>query len=201
MPSLIVAGAASDSLAIASGNDGALTLQTGPSGAKVNALSFTSDGTPTFLKARGGVAQIQTFQTGALATGTTAIPQDDTIPQITEGDQYMSQAITPINAGSMLEITVTLVGTAGAGNSATVALFQDATANALKAVSVGIAANVTPAIVVFTHYMTAGTTSPTTFRVRAGCVGPNTFTFNGASSARLMGGVMASSITIKEYLP
>jgi hypothetical protein len=50
MPNLITAGGASDSLAIESSNDGALTLRTGPSGAKVNALAFASDGTPTFLK-------------------------------------------------------------------------------------------------------------------------------------------------------
>lgn len=48
MPTIITAGGASDGLGVAAGNDGALTLQTGPSGAKVNALAFGSDGTPVF---------------------------------------------------------------------------------------------------------------------------------------------------------
>ena len=201
MPTIITAAGASDSLAITAGNDGALTIQTGPSGGKVNAITFASDGTPTFLKARGGVAQIQVLQTGAVATGAVAIPQDDTVPQNTEGTEFMSQAITPVNAGSLLEITVVFIATAGAGNSITAALFQDSTASAIKAASIGIAANTTPGTLVFKHYMVAGTTSPTTFKVRGGCTGANTMTFNGASSARLLGGVMASSLTIKEYLP
>jgi hypothetical protein len=48
--------------------------------------------------------------------------------------------------------------------------------------------------------MTAGTTSETTFRVRAGPSNTTyTLTFNGYNSARYFGGVMASSITITEF--
>jgi hypothetical protein len=48
-----------------------------------------------------------------------------------------------------------------------------------------------------THYMTAGTTSATTFKVRGG-VNAGTLTFNGEVGARLFGGVCASSITVTE---
>jgi U3 small nucleolar RNA-associated protein 20 len=51
----------------------------------------------------------------------------------------------------------------------------------------------------FSHYMTAGTTSSTTFRVRAGAAGAATTTFNGTAGARKFGGVASSSITITEY--
>jgi len=82
----------------------------------------------------------------------------------------------------------------------TTALFQDSTANALAAMvlksgdtQTGFGPNV------FTHYMTAGTVSETTFKIRAGVnASGGTFTFNGNSGSRLMGGVMASSITITE---
>ena len=51
MPStLITAGDVTTSLVYTGGNDNTLTLQTGPSGAKVNAAVIASDGTPTFLK-------------------------------------------------------------------------------------------------------------------------------------------------------
>jgi hypothetical protein len=50
----------------------------------------------------------------------------------------------------------------------------------------------------FTHYMAAGTTSATTFKVRIGAVTSGTITFNGIGSARKLGGVLASSITITE---
>lgn len=57
MPSLITAGGLTVGAQIVSATDGALTLQTGPDGSKVNALAFASDGTPTFLKQPS--AQIQ----------------------------------------------------------------------------------------------------------------------------------------------
>jgi len=50
----------------------------------------------------------------------------------------------------------------------------------------------------FTHFMTAGTTSETTFRFRAGGHTTAQVTFNGYGAARFYGGVMASSITITE---
>jgi hypothetical protein len=51
--------------------------------------------------------------------------------------------------------------------------------------------------------MVAGTTSSTTFKARAGRdgSGAGTLTINGAATARLLGGVMASSITIMEVTP
>lgn len=146
------------------------------------------------------VAQIVNVEVGTVATGTTVIPYDNTIPQNTEGDQYMSLAITPTNAASTLIISVVLFGSNGASPRNTVALFQDATANALAAASLGGVSALTTGCT-FTHKMTAGTTSATTFKVRAGPNGAATFTFNGESAAQLYGGVFASSITVTEVLP
>jgi hypothetical protein len=141
--------------------------------------------------------QVVNTQTGAVATGTTVIPDDDTIPQITEGDEYMTLAITPKSATNKLKIEVVVFGDCSTNNSQQVAaLFQDTTANAL---AVGSMAGVNNVInpIVFTHYMDAGTTSATTFKVRAGGAA-GTFTFNGKNEARKYGGVIASSITITE---
>lgn len=146
------------------------------------------------------LAQIQSSQVSTVATGATIIPFDNTIPQITEGDQYMTLTITPTNAASLLEIDVVVnVSNSAATNIAT-ALFQDATANALKAVVVN-QSNATGQVTYgFKHIMTSGTTSATTFRIRCGAP-TGTTTFNGTAGAQIFGGVMASSITIKEYLP
>lgn len=148
------------------------------------------------------VVQIVTTQTGAVATGTTAVPTDDTIPQNTEGDEYMTLGVTPTNAAHKLRIDVVLFGTASANNKwNTVGLFQDSTADAL-AVGASFQTLATAGMPVsFSHIMTAGTTSATTFKVRAGTQGSATFTFNGQSGGRLWGGVIASSITITEYVP
>ena len=152
---------------------------------------------------RVGVQQVVATQIGAVATGTTVIPLDDTIPQITEGDEYMTAAITPMSATSKLLIEVVFNFAINNANVVSMALFQDATANALRAVG-DAPPNISgttnfPGQMMLRHEMTSGTTSATTFRVRAGTSsGGGTVTFNGASAARLYGGVMASSITITE---
>ena len=48
--SIITSGDASAGMVIAPGSDGTLVLQSGPSGAKVNSVSFATDGTPTLIK-------------------------------------------------------------------------------------------------------------------------------------------------------
>ena len=152
----------------------------------------------------GKLLQTVNIETGAVATGTTILPGDDTIPQITEGNEYMTLAITPQSATSKLiiEVTAVLASNAAAGNILAAALFQDSTANALAVVSMPTAA-APPSTLSFRHVMTSGTTSSTTFRVRAGCgiAGTTVFNGNGGSAARLFGGVMASSIVITEVLP
>ena len=156
-------------------------------------------------QARGGLrqlAQIQSVTTSTVTTGTTAIPFDNTIPQITEGDQYMSQAITPTNINSTLEIDVVInLSNSNAAQNISAALFQDATANALKAATTNQNAATGQVTLAFKHTMTAGTISSTTFRVRGGAGTGATTTFNGQAGGQIFGGVMASSITIKEYLP
>jgi hypothetical protein len=143
--------------------------------------------------------QVRT-ETGAEASGSTSLPYDDTIPQSTEGDQYMSLAITPQSSSSRLVIEVVFNGALSTGGSLIAALFQDATASALAvATSVGNPVNNDSMQVVLKHNMTSGTTSSTTFKVRVGGSLGGTVTFNGASAARLFGGAFASSIIITEY--
>ena len=45
--------------------------------------------------ATGVPVQMASVGYSAVATGTTALPQDDTIPQNTEGTEFLSVAITP----------------------------------------------------------------------------------------------------------
>lgn len=163
---------------------------------KTNASGVMSFGTPT-----GMLVQRVSTETGAVATGTTAIPFDDTIPQNTEGDQYMSLSITPTSSSNILVIDVCVAELCNTNASIAlmVALFQDSTANAL-AVSVQSEANASFSHAFkFTHIMTAGTTSSTTFKVRAGGSTGATTTFNGSAGGRKFGGVLASSIMIREY--
>jgi hypothetical protein len=144
----------------------------------------------------GSVLQVVNFQTGAMATTTTTTPVDNTIPQITEGGQFLSLAITPISATSKLLFEIILMVSTSGANATIVALFQGATANAIAAAvtNSGATLNTTAAL---NYFMTSGTTSSTTFTVRAG-PSAGTLTVNGNSGARFLGGVQYSSITITE---
>lgn len=148
----------------------------------------------------GSTVQIVNTITGAFSSGTTAIPLDDTIPQITEGTEFMTLAITPTSATNKLLIHVlACIGSGSAEVNVNGALFQDATANALATVSLSTAtAGSRIENMSIIYYMTAGTTSSTTFRFRAGDNGGNTTNFNGFGGSRKFGGTMASSITISE---
>lgn len=147
----------------------------------------------------GTVVAVSNTQTGAVNTGSTQIPRDDTIPQNTEGDQYMSLAHTPQNAANLLKIEVVWNGAVNASVGLGMALFKDSDAGALAATWMSPPGADNGAQLVFTHYMAAGGTSSITFKVRVGpCGGAGTVTFNGRSAARLFGDKMPSSITITE---
>ena len=129
-----------------------------------------------------------------------ATPNDDTIPQQTEGTEALTCTITPHNANNILEIRFV-------GNFAnpqpiitTTALFQDATADALTATG---QAHTHTGTSYLHHFMTAGTTSATTFKIRMGYgsgSGQNNLNASeDVSVTRLFGGSSISSITIFEY--
>lgn len=167
----------------------------------LSAISTTTTRTlslPNFNQNFWTVQQVRAI-TGAVATGTTVLPVDDTIPQNTEGDQYLTLSITPKNASNMLVIECVFNYAGSVSSSPGMALFQDSTANALAAVWDSITGTSTASKLILTYYMPAGTTSATTFKIRAGLNTAGTLTFNGGSSARIFGGVMASSLIITEY--
>jgi hypothetical protein len=138
---------------------------------------------------------------GAVATGTTTLPADDTIPQNTEGTQFLSVSITPSSATNILDIEVSVMVAASAIVHISAALFQDSTANALAARSQKALAAGDLMQITFMHSMVAGTTSATTFKVRIGGSGASTITLNGFSGGRIFGGVSASIIRVTERLP
>ena len=159
-----------------------------------------SDGTDVkYGYPSGSLVQVVTAQDGAVATGTTTMPDDDTIPQNTEGDEYITLSITPKNTNNKLVITYNGVSDNGGSSISIVALFQDSTANALAAVRMNDSTSVsTGGGRTLVHTMTAGTTSATTFKIRIGSPTAGTTTFNGTGGARKFGGACASTLTIME---
>jgi hypothetical protein len=147
----------------------------------------------------GSVVQVVNYQTGAYATAVNPIiPNDDTLPQVSEGAQFLTLAITPTSATNALFILAQMDFTTDSTYIGCVALFSSAGNDALKATQHAISGNTLFPVISLAHYMVAGTTSTLTFTVRAGQTGNNNFYLNGYSGARKLGGAKISSITIAE---
>lgn len=134
-----------------------------------------------------------------VATGTTTVPLDNTVPQNTEGDQYMSLAITPKSSSNILNIKVIFNGSCTAVTYVVLGLFQDSTASAISSTFVSSDIVHGTFQINLNYNMTAGTTSATTFKVRVGPSTAATVTFNGYNTNAYLGGTINSTIVIEEY--
>ena len=162
----------------------------------------TETGTLRTTVSTGTVLQVVSSSTGAFATGTTQIPIDNTIPQNTEGTEFMTLAITPRSATSKLKIEVIMQTSNSVASWCIVALFQDSIANALATGWGYIDTATAGDCVTIVHYMTSPGTGTYTFKVRGGPAAASTFGINGqAGVAARYGGTLASSITITEVVP
>jgi len=176
-------------------------------------VSLISDGANWLIISGGGgsgsqiVQTVKTESTVAI-TGIGVFPADDTIPQNNEGVEFITRAITPTDVNNILIIEATLHINPDSSYSSTtvIALFQDATANALSAVVFGPNGASTPFNTVYLRYeMVAGTTSATTFKIRAArspSQASNSITINGvANNVRRYGGILVSTLKITEKTP
>ena len=147
--------------------------------------------------------QIVSSLSGTSQTGTTVMAVDNTTPQITEGDEYYSLAITPASSSNILEITCQLqIENNGGARLLSAALFNtdSHSTNALA-----VAADYAPTggrmhRLVFTHVMTAPSGSSTTFKLRAGAETSGTTGINRHNAGAFYNGLMRSGIIIKEYV-
>lgn len=196
----------------------AITLLTSvPSGAGVIPAANLGSGTPDstyFLRGdqvwtltsslitasnalSGSVIQTVNTTTSSLVTCTGQMFIDDTIPQNTEGTEVLTRAITPNNASNILLIEFVGVFSSPVSAQIGVALFQDSTASAIAAVSDRQTSNDSQTVTLRWR-MVAGTTSSTTFKIRAGRDTADNLYVNGINGSRIFGGVASTSITIQE---
>ena len=150
--------------------------------------------------AGGKVLQVVHTESGAVATTTTIMPFDDTINTSSEGGEFFTLAITPANVSNKLIIqSVIHYSHSAASTFCTANLYQDSTAASISAIGSTMERVATDQTCISgLHYMTAGTTSATTFKLRAGGNNPGTYTLNGMSGNRKGGGTYFSGMTIWE---
>ncbi len=156
-------------------------------------------GGPSVGETSRRLVQTDTFWSSANTTGAGTVPFDNTIPQSTEGSQFLSMVYRPLRAENLLRITVAFnFSNDLSGGSQITNLFVNSEANARATV-------VQPGLVSTAIYgvrlsydMVAGTTSPITFALRSGGNVAGTTTMNGNAGANF-GGVLRSHITVEEY--
>lgn len=126
----------------------------------------------------------------------TAIPRDDTIPQVTEGTQILALTHTPQAATNRIRIACQGFCIAASGYAA-IALLRDgvcvqvgrATNNASWEVPIG-----------FDYEEAAGTTAPIAYTVRAGA-SSGAMRMNGLITGRLYGGAARTTLVLTELRP
>lgn len=152
------------------------------------------------MLAAGAVVQIVNTASGAMATGTTIIPSDNTIPQNTEGTALsaLDTTITPKAAGNKLVVQAIVNASASIAAQIIVAMFQDSGAGAVAVGDVTVAGTSYLGQVSVSFTTTAASTSATTFKLRYGPPGAATVTINGSAGAQLFGGTLVSSLTVTE---
>ena len=95
-------------------NESGNTITIGASGDTTNIIGTLQNNGAALT---GKIIQIVNVTDGTTATGTTLVPPDNTIPQNTEGTEFMTLAITPTNASNKLLIQVVIVGSLNITNN------------------------------------------------------------------------------------
>lgn len=196
---LIVASQAAGDLLYAAGATSWSRLAAGTSSQVLRGGTTPSWGTiPAAAQLPGTVVQVVNFQSGAVATGSTAFTVDANAPQNTYGTEFMTLAVTPNSATNKLKIDVVWIGARAGTDIVGIGLFQDSTVLGLASSYSSETQADEMLTLTFSHFMTAATAISTTFKVRVGSNSGSTMTFNGRLGAVLGGGTIASSITITE---
>jgi hypothetical protein len=149
------------------------------------------------------IKQIVYTEDARYISTTSSIPDDNTIPQNTEGAEYtqLATTITPLDASSNLIIEVYLPVVSSANNYATIALFEDSDTDCIG-VSVGYSGGSASIVcdLSLRVIVSAGSTSARTYKLRYGSNSTGSM-YIGGDSAENFSTVKKAYMTITEYEP
>lgn len=137
----------------------------------------------------------------AVATGTTVMVDDDTIPQNTEGFQAHSITYTPKSASSRIFVMFCVGMSNGSYSETMMAIFRDSVADAIAANKVVLAVAGLLSFGTLCADIASPGTSQITFKIRVGAVAAATITINGQGGARKYGDIPKTSALVIEYIP
>jgi hypothetical protein len=150
------------------------------------------------MKKTGDIVQTIRATTTAVTTSASVIAKDDSIPQLSEGETFLTGTIVGTSEANKFEVFSNLLLSTSAGSSLILALFRSG-ANALKAYAHNVGANNIMNFAQMDYVESVPTsTATTTYVIRGGPVSAGAVTMNGESSARILGGAASSFIEIIE---
>jgi hypothetical protein len=133
------------------------------------------------------------------ASLTTALPVDDTIPQITEGTEIVTASITPKYATSFIRVRFQGQATLnGPDEHMAVALFMDAVSNAIAADASTVDKAGYGHTLTIEYREAASSVTARTYRIRAGSHSGTAMRFNGNNAARFFGGTSRATLVVEE---
>ena len=136
----------------------------------------------------------------AVFTSSTVIPLDDTIPQNTEGAEFLTLSITPKSATSRVRVRFKCDASVSvAATSVLAAIFTDSNAAALAATrhsDDGEGGFGRVLCLEFEHV--PGAAVEITYKVRVGPSAAATVTINGSGGSRIFGGVSKATLILEE---
>ena len=130
----------------------------------------------------------------------TSIPNDNTIPQNTEGTEVLQVTITPKLSTSYLLVEVSLTASEQ-GNTIdviTAALFLNSETGARAATQIGQVGSTYNSNWGLNYTMVSGSTAAKTFKVRLGGATVGNWSLNKDLNTNTLGGVFVSSIKVTE---
>lgn len=168
----------------------------GTAGTWATAPSLVQTAYPGMPKTGDIVQRVESI-TVADHSATTNMVLDDTKPQNTEGDELMTQAITPTSAVNRLRI-LHLGHYGGSANIEIVAaLFKDSDADALSVAAVSVfTAILNPLMLAYEEQ--AGSVSARTYKIRFGETSTSTAFVNRRSAGAVFADTVQTKLTIEE---
>jgi hypothetical protein len=200
-------------------NDDAVTLAKMAPGTDGNVISFDASGDPTAIATAasgtvltsGGAGAPPTFAAAAAggkvlqvvssvvqtsSTSSATIPNDTTAPQITEGVERHSLAITPTAADSNLIITCCDHACSADAGAVILGLWVVGTSDAIACSNTQNNTNISPLFL--QTVIAAGSTSARTYKIRAGSISTATTHYLENTSNADLGDKLISTLIIYE---
>tara|TARA_B100000963_G_scaffold45417_1_gene33868 strand:+ start:181 stop:717 length:537 start_codon:yes stop_codon:yes gene_type:complete len=165
---------------------------------KEDGTAILTDGVVSSSVTGAGIVLQQVTAAVAKATFTSAIPDDDTTPTVSEGTEIYSQTITPSSTSNKIFITGSIQGSSSAANGWGITVFRGSTC-ILTVHDSNAEGGSQPGQCNINLLDSPSSTSAVTYSIRAGCMAGSSAIYVQRRGSEKYNGTMAlNSVTLQE---